>query len=238
MAEPTDPGSWLVRRDDAPLINVRIEDDSAWVRFDGYNYIWSDPDRERPGQPGRETLPSPRPEVLLVATDGRPGVIDVVRTELERSGDVTSLARTRSDERDMTTREFVNSLANLAYIGIAVTIMIAGISLTVATAASMLERKRVFGLLRLTGMPNGVMSRIVTLEAVAPLVAVLALTIGLGFLIAWMMVEGLSYDRRLHAPDPRYYLAIVSSLGLAVLSVLSVTGLVRRNTEISQTRFE
>jgi membrane protein implicated in regulation of membrane protease activity len=67
---------------------------------------------------------------------------------------------------------------------------------------------------------------------------VLALTIGLGFLISWFMVEGLSTDRSLHAPDSLYYVAVFGSLGLAVLSVLAVTGLIRRNTEIGQTRFE
>ncbi|MCC6704892.1 MAG: ABC transporter permease [Thermomicrobiales bacterium] len=238
MEDRNDPGSWLVHRDDAPLLNVRIEDDRAWVRFDAYNYIWGEPDAERPGQPGAATLAGDLPFVLMVATDGSDGVIDTVRTRLEASNQMASLARTRADDIDVTTRKFVNSLANLAYIGIAITILIAGISLTVATAASMLERKRIFGLLRLMGMPNGVISRIVAFEAVAPLVAVLAITIGLGFLISWMMVEGLSYSRTLHAPDIRYYLAILGSLGLAVLSVLAVTGLVHRNTGVNQTRFE
>ena len=78
----------------------------------------------------------------------------------------------------------------------------------------------------------------VVVAALVPLVAILALSIGLGFLVAWMLVEGLSYTRTMHAPDARFYLAILGSLALAILSVFAVTGLIRRNTEISQTRFE
>jgi len=238
MADPENYGAWLIPREDAPLVNVAIDDASAWVRFDWYGYIWSNPDDSRPILAGEATLPDPRPEMILVANDGRDGVIDMIRTRLQQSGNISSLARTRPDDRDMSTRDFVNSLATLAYIGIAITILIAGISLTISTAASMLERKRVFGLMRLMGMPNRVIDRIVTFEAVAPLVAIVALSIGLGFLIAWLLVEGLSYTRSLHAPDGRFYLAIFGSLALAIVSVFAVTGLVRRNTEISQTRFE
>jgi hypothetical protein len=233
-----DPGIWFLAREDAPFANVRNRDDRAWVRFDGYEYFWGDPETSRPIFPGLDLLPAVDPEYILVANDGRDGVIDEIRTSLEQSGVSSYLARTRPDDRDMTTRKFVNSLATLAYLGIAITILIAGISLTVATAASMLERKRVFGLMRLMGMPNRIMNRIVTFEAVAPLIAVLALSIGIGFLIAWMMVEGLSTDRSLGSPDLRFYLAILSSLALAIVSVLAVTGVIRRNTEIHQTRFE
>ncbi len=238
MADPDDDLYWLIPREDAPLVNVAIDDASAWIRFDGYNYIWRNPGDLRSVQAGEPSLADPRPAMILVASDGRDGVIDTVRTRLEQSGVTSSLASTRPDSRDLTTRDFVNSLATLAYIGIAITILIAGISLTISTAASMLERKRVFGLMRLIGMPNRVMNRIVTFEAVAPLIAVLALSIGLGFLVAWMLVEGLSYARTIHAPDARFYLAVFGSMALAVVSVFTVTGLIRRNTEISQTRFE
>jgi ABC-type antimicrobial peptide transport system permease subunit len=238
LIDGNDYGAWILPAGKAPFVNVPVADDRPWVAVSEYDYVWGEPDVERSVPTGLATLPTVFPVALLVATDGRDGVIDEVRTRLEHSGATTSFGRTRPDNRDLSSREFINSLATLAYIGIAITILIAGISLTISTAAGMLERKRVFGLLRLMGMPTGVINRIVTFEAVAPLVAVLALTIGLGFLISWFMVEGLSTDRSLHAPDVRYYVAVFGSLGLAVLSVLAVTGLIRRHTELNQTRFE
>ena len=43
-------------------------------------------------------------------------------------------------------------LAMLAYIGMAIAVGISALSLTVATVAAALDRKRTFGLLRLGGM--------------------------------------------------------------------------------------
>ncbi len=139
---------------------------------------------------------------------------------------------------DKDTRKFVNSLATLAYIGIAITVFIAGVSLSVATAAAILDRKRIFGLLRLVGMPSNTLRNIVVIEAVVPLLAVVALSIGFGFMVAWLIIEGLSTDRSMHWPDGRYVLTIVASTLLAAGAVVATFGIVRSNTTISQTRFE
>lgn len=178
------------------------------------------------------------PVAILVDTDGETATIERARTLLITSPLTYQDAATRRDLADKETRKFVNSMATLAYIGIAITVFIAGISLSVATAAAILERKRIFGLLRLVGMPSNTIRNIVVIEAVVPLLAVVALSIGFGFTIAWLIIEGLSADRSMHWPDGRYVLTIVTSTLLAAGAVVATLGIVRANTTISQTRFE
>ena len=109
----------------------------------------------------------------------------------------------------------------LAYIGVFVAVVIAGISLAVSTAAAVLDRKRVLGL---RGMPVSVLRKVIVQEAAVPLLAVLLLSVGLGFLVAW--------------PSTEYYAALSLSLLLALAAVGATFGLVRSSTAITATRFE
>lgn len=122
--------------------------------------------------------------------------------------------------------------------GTLVSIVIAGCSLAIATAAAMLERKRVFGLLRLIGMPTADLRRIVGLEAAAPLLTVLGLSIGLGFAVAWFVMECLPGGFTMSVPEPAYFITIAGGLALALGTVGATFGTIRKNTAISSTRFE
>src|SRR5207248_3684842 len=51
---------------------------------------------------------------------------------------------------------------------VALTLLVAGCSLAVAVAGGLIERRRPFTLLRLTGTPAGVLSRVVLLESALP----------------------------------------------------------------------
>jgi putative ABC transport system permease protein len=102
-----------------------------------------------------------------------------------------------------------------------------------------LDRQRVLGLLRLMGMPVATLRRIITYETAAPLLAVVLLCIGLGFLTAYLILSGLTAgDRTVGLPDSRYFLALLASLLLAGAAVGSTFGSIRKNTAISSTRFE
>ena len=65
------------------------------------------------------------------------------------------------------------------------TVLVAGCSLAVTVGGSLVERKRQFTLLRVSGTPRSVLTRVVLLESVLPLVtaSVVAAATGLG--VAW-----------------------------------------------------
>jgi hypothetical protein len=71
-------------------------------------------------------------------------------------------------------------LSALACIGVFVAVVNAGISLAVSTAAAILDRKRMSGLMRLMGIPVSVLPRVIVREATVPLLAVLLLSVGVG----------------------------------------------------------
>jgi len=122
--------------------------------------------------------------------------------------------------------------------GTFVAVVIAGISLAVSTAAAMLDRKRVLGLMRLMGMPVEVVRGVIAREAAVPLVAVLLLSAGLGFVVAWLMVISFGGGRTITWPGPVYYAALSFSILLALAAVTAAFGLIRSSTAIPATRFE
>jgi len=67
---------------------------------------------------------------------------------------------------------------------IVASLIIAACSLAVNIAAGLGERKRPFSLLRLTGVPVGVLRRIITLESALPLLIVAAVSIVVGLVAA------------------------------------------------------
>lgn len=108
------------------------------------------------------------PVVIVLGTDGTPGAMDRARTALNISGITAIPATSPSDLRLQSTGRLIQGLAVLAYLGMFVAIAIAGLSLAVATASAMLDRKRVLGLMRLMGMPVSVLRRIIIREAAVP----------------------------------------------------------------------
>lgn len=94
----------------------------------------------------------------------------------------------------------------MAYLGMAIAIGISALSLTVATVAGALDRKRTFALLRLGGMPSGHLRRVIATEAAVPLAATLAMSAGLGFFVAWVMLVSLGNENH-HARARRAVLA-------------------------------
>lgn len=85
------------------------------------------------------------PVVIVLGTDGTPGAMDRARTTLNISGITAIPATSPSDLRLQSTGRLIQGLAVLAYLGMFVAIAIAGLSLAVATASAMLDRKRVLG---------------------------------------------------------------------------------------------
>jgi hypothetical protein len=178
------------------------------------------------------------PVMMVVSTDGTPDAIDRARTALNTSGVTSTPATSPADSSTMSNTRLIQGLAALAYIGVFVAVVIAGISLAVSTAAAILDRKRVLGLMRLMGMPVSVLRKVIVQEAAVPLLAVLLLSVGLGFFVAWLMITSFGGGRTITWPGIEYYAALSLSLLLALAAVSATFGLIRPNTAIAATRFE
>ncbi|MFF1252700.1 FtsX-like permease family protein [Pseudarthrobacter sp. NPDC058329] len=178
------------------------------------------------------------PVVIVLGTDGTPEAMDRARTLLNTSGIAAIPATSPSDLRLQSTVRLIQGLAVLAYLGMFVAIAIAGLSLAVATASAMLDRKRVLGLMRLMGMPVSVLRKIITREAAVPLLAVVLLSVGLGFLVSWLMVTFIDDTYQLTWPAADYFVALGLSLLLALGAVITPVSLLRANTAMTATRFE
>src|SRR5439155_20842422 len=63
----------------------------------------------------------------------------------------------------------VNNLERVVLVVLGLTLLVAGCSLAVTVGGSLVERKRPFTLLRVSGTPTGVLRGVVVLEAVVPL---------------------------------------------------------------------
>ncbi|MBF9134998.1 ABC transporter permease [Plantactinospora sp. S1510] len=184
--------------------------------------------------------PDTAPAILLIATDGTASSTERARTAVLRSGVRLALPpATRTELAASALQTTANRYAGLTGLGMLVATIISAVSLAVSTTAAILDRKRVLGLLRLTGMPVSTLRRVILAETALPLATVFALCIGLGFLAAWCVVAGLTEGRRTVSwPDRSYFLALAASLLLAAAAVAGTFRTAHKNTEISVTRYE
>lgn len=178
------------------------------------------------------------PAYVVVLTDGSQRTIDTVRTALIGSEQTARPPVTRADQISGAAADITNELAKMAYIGMALAIGISALSLTVATISAALDRKRMFGLMRLAGMPVRLLRKTISFEAAVPLGATLVASAGLGFVVAAATLHGLDADFGVVWPDARYWVAVGGSVAIAVVAIASSFSTVRRSTEFASTRFE
>jgi hypothetical protein len=227
----------IIRGADAALLGFTNIPDSTWVSFPLLDYVYDDGDT--PATLSAATVADPaalKTQALIVRTDGSAAAIERARTALSRSP-VSDNLLTRAEVAEMNSNQDIEELKVLAYLGAIISIAIAGCSLAIATACTMLDRKRVLGLMRLMGMPETNLRKIVAIEAAVPLLAVLGVVIGLGFAVAWCIIEGTS-EYSIGWPDRWYVASIAFGLVLAIGMIAATFGLIRRNTLVTVTRFE
>ncbi len=129
--------------------------------------------------------------------------------------------------------------ANLAYAMVALTLVVAGCSLAVAVGGGLVDRKRPFTLLRVSGTQAGVLSRVVLLEAAVPLLAatILAAAIAYGtsvLAVVRLAPSGTGIPQLGHD----YYLIMGIGLILAFAVIMATLPLLRRMTAPATIRFE
>jgi hypothetical protein len=165
---------------------------------------------------------------IVVTTTGTTSAIERVRTAL--AGAYPDELMPESVKQDRAQRD-VQYLGyrQLADVVLLVSFPIAGCSLAVSVAGGLSERKRPFSLLRLTGVPLGVLRRVVLLESAVPLVVVATVAIGTGFLAAQLFLQA-QFGYSLRAPGGGYYAVVLSGLAVALAVIASTLPLLRRMT--------
>ena len=124
---------------------------------------------------------------------------------------------------------------------VALTLFVAACSLAVTAAGSIVERKRPFTLLRLSGTSGPTLYRVVLLESLLPLVTASLVAAATGLGVAIPLVKALPKLRNesgLALPGPVYYTAMALGLVFALAVISSTLPLLARVTQPNNARFE
>jgi hypothetical protein len=116
-------------------------------------------------------------------------------------------------------------------------VVIAGCSLAVAVAGSLIERRRPFALLRLTGMPLRSLRRVVLLEAAVPLVGLAVVSATGGLLTAELLLRALR-GTTMRLPGTPYALTLLAGIVGALAVVMATMPLLRRISAPENARSE
>jgi hypothetical protein len=131
------------------------------------------------------------------------------------------------------------TLQRLVYLAVALTILVAGCSLAVATGGGLVDRKRPFTLLRVSGTPIRTLYRVVFLEAVVPLAAATVVAAALAYGMSILIVIRLAPPG---TPVPLlghvYYATMGAGLAIALIVIGVTLPLLKRMTGPDNARFE
>ena len=127
---------------------------------------------------------------------------------------------------------------------IALTIITAGCSLAVTVGGGLVERKRPFTLLRVSGVSLGTLYKVILLEAALPLILVSIIAAGIGLGVGIPAVKAL-----LKIAEPKgtavsvypsigYYITLAVGLVIALGLVITTLPLMKRMTKPEEARFE
>ncbi len=165
-----------------------------------------------------------------IATNGSQSAVEQARTELENANPYPGFNAPQTlGQATVELTTATNAYQRLADVVILASLTIAGCTLATAVAAGLADRKRPFSLLRLTGARLATLRRVVALEGAVPLLAIAAISIGVGFGAAAMLAV-LQLQHPLVAPGAAYYLLTVAGI-VASLGVIAATfPLLRRIT--------
>ena len=159
----------------------------------------------------------------------------VTHTPLSQSGQAP-----RTFGEAVQAREQVGGIVQrMMNIAVVLTLLVAGCSLAVAAGGSLVERRRPFTLLRLTGTPTRVLYKVILLEAVLPLAAATVLAVGTGYglaVIAAMKVAPAGTP--VPTPSGSYYLTMGLGLLIALALISGTLPFLSRITRSDSARFE
>lgn len=127
----------------------------------------------------------------------------------------------------------------IVYAAVALTLVVAGCSLAVAVGGGLVDRKRPFTLLRVSGTQVGVLSRVVLLEAAVPLAAATLIAAGIAYstsVLAFLRLAPIGTS----IPQLGHDYFTLMAIGLvAAFAIITITlPLLRRMTSPANIRFE
>ena len=131
------------------------------------------------------------------------------------------------------------TVEKLVYAAVALTLVVAGCSLAVAVGGGLVDRKRPFTLLRVTGTPVSALSRLVLLEAIIPLVAAVVIAGGIAYgssILAYARLAPAGSAIPMLAAS--YWELMGAGIAAAILVIGATLPLMRRMTAPSAVRFE
>ena len=167
-------------------------------------------------------------EAVVVATDGSSSSLERVRTSLERAFPLRG-APVGVEAITPKVSRFLTMVQDMTDVVIVASLIIAACSLAVNIAAGLSERKRPFSLLRLTGVPTGVLRRVVALESALPLLLVAVVSIAVGLVAAALFLSS-QLDIALRIPGIAYWATVVGGVIASLAIVASTFPLLNRIT--------
>ncbi len=128
-----------------------------------------------------------RPDAILVGTDGDVASVEAVRAAL---GPVrTPFPPLTAEEATVQARSASAGYARLAMIGLALVVLVGGLSLTVTTADSLRERRNAHAALTAMGIPTRVLRRSVLLQTATPMLVTVAVAVAVSAAASWMYLR-------------------------------------------------
>jgi hypothetical protein len=162
-------------------------------------------------------------EEVIVGTDGSTAGVEHARTDLESALPYQAYQgppMTIGEVSSSTSRSYTE-LQNVTDVVIVASLLIAGCSLAVGVVSGISDRRRPFSLLRLTGVPLGVLRRIVALEAALPLLVVAVVSVAIGLLGAELFLRS-QLHVSLRLPGLLYFAVVVAGI-VASLALIAAT---------------
>jgi hypothetical protein len=175
-------------------------------------------------------------QLIAVATNGSASAIASAETALDKAFPFAS-STTLFGELDAGTSQLLSELKTASEVVILASLLIAGCSLAVATAAGVSERKRPFGLLRLTGVPLAVLRQVVALETAAPLVVIALASAAIGLVASDLFLRS-QLGLTLRLPGLTYYTIVLGGLVGSLAIIGSTLPLLNRITRPEDARME
>jgi hypothetical protein len=131
------------------------------------------------------------------------------------------------------------ALQNAVLLVVVLTLIAAAASLAIAVTGGILERKRPFTLLRLSGTATPTLYRVVLLESVVPLIAATLVAAATGLAVALPLGRALTGGSALSAlPSGSYYVTLSGALLVSLGVLLATMPIIKRVTVPANIRFE
>jgi hypothetical protein len=167
-------------------------------------------------------------DAVVVATDGSSGSLERARTSLERTFPFQGTP-VMVEALDPQTARLIAMVQDMTDVVVVASLIIAACSLAVNIAAGLGERKRPFSLLRLTGVPTGVLHRVVALESALPLLIVAVVSIVVGLVSAALYLSS-QVDIAFRIPGIAYWATVLGGLAASLAIIASTFPLLNRIT--------